>query len=369
MSVVEKPAPRWRIVAIVVGIVAALVATVSVVFTVGNGSPTPTDRTAEPSATTTLPSSSATSASVTTPTRTVPIDLRFDLGGGFYRIYLHRTGGSDTGYVFAYIDVARGELTYVDQTPIVYGSVVGRVGGRVVVEGASLHIIDQDFSGAATSIGGDDFVGVWRDHLIAVEYFPERSTFHEYRLDGSEARSVALVGRPPDLVGGIVRNSVIVERAGRLLLLGLDDASVREFGIGRLLGVGGDRIFFTSCSPLGACTLNEATVEGVVRTTPVGNYMAPGTETVFADVSPDGTALHLYDYRHKEDVVLAGGTSVALPLNIDTRSRAWAPTGGWIFSVDDSTKKLEALDYRSRQVVPVPLPKDDTVSLRSVAVW
>jgi hypothetical protein len=166
-----------------------------------------------------------------------------------------------------------------------------------------------------------------------------------------------------------VGDSVIVERAGRLLRLGLDDATVRDFGVGHLLGVGGDRIYYTSCTTLGTCTINEATLEGTVRTTPIGNYVTTQSDWVFADVAPDGSALHLYDYRHGEDVVLAGGTSVALPVNIDTRSRTWAPTGGWIFSVDEATKKLEAIDYRGRAVLPVPLPKDDTVSLQNVAVW
>src|SRR5688500_12046816 len=206
MSVIEKPAPRWRVVAIVVGAVIALVAAVAVVFAVADGSSRPADRSAEPSSTTAR-SSSATSARVTTPASVVPIDLRFDLGGGNYRIYLHRTGAANTVFVFAYIDVARGELTYVDQTQIVYGSVVGRVGDRVVVESASVRIIDEDFAGPATSIAGDDFVGIWRDHVIVSEYFPERTTFHEYRLDGTEARSVGMVGRRPDAVGGVVRDS------------------------------------------------------------------------------------------------------------------------------------------------------------------
>ena len=369
MSVVEKPAPRWRIVAIVVGVVTAFVAAVGIVFTLSDGSPAPGERSSNtPSSAS--PSSSAASARVTTPARVVPIDLRFDLGGGNSRIYLHRTGAANTIYVFAYIDVARGELTYVDQTQIVYGSVDGRVGDRVVVEGASLRIIDDKFAGAATSIGGDDFVGIWHDHVIAAEYFPERTTFHEFRLDGSEARSVGMVGRRPDVVGGVVRDSVVVERAGRLLLLGLDDASVREFGIGHLLGVGGDRIFFTSCTPQGACTLNEATLEGTVRTSPIGKYVDPDYGGVFeGKVAPDGSAILVHDHAADAESVLDRGVSTVLLSPIESRLYAWAPTGGWLFRVDDTTKKLEAVGYRNREVVPVPLPKDDTVSLRSVAVW
>jgi hypothetical protein len=369
MSVVEKPAPRWRIVAIVVGVVTALVAAVAIVSTIADGSSRPADRSAEPSSTT-APSSSAASARVTTPARVVPIDLRFDRGGGNYRIYLHRTGAANTIYVFAYIDVARGELTYVDQNQIVYGSVVGRVGDRVVVEGASVRIIDKDFAGPAVSIGSDDFVGIWRDHVIAAEYFPERTTFHEYRLDGSEARSVGMVGRRPDVVGGVVRDSVIVERTGRLLRLGLDDASVREFGIGHLLGVGGDRIFFTSCTTQGACTLNEATLEGTVRTTPIGKYIDPDYGGIFSGkVAPDGSAILVHDHEAGAESVLERGVNTVLLSEIESRLYAWAPTGGWLFRVDDTTKKLEAVGYRNREVVPVPLPKDDTVSLRSVAVW
>ena len=61
--------------------------------------------------------------------------------------------------------------------------------------------------------------------------------------------------------------------------------------------------------------------------------------------------------------------STVLLSDIASRNYAWAPTGGWLFRVDDTTKKLEAVDYRGREVVAVPLPTEDIASLRSVAAW
>jgi hypothetical protein len=77
----------------------------------------------------------------------------------------------------------------------------------------------------------------------------------------------------------------------------------------------------------------------------------------------------VHDYEADAESVLDRGASTVLVSHIESRLYAWAPTGGWLFRVDDTTKQLEAIDYRGRQVVAVPLSKDDTVSLRSVAVW
>ncbi|MEO8694458.1 MAG: hypothetical protein ABI658_13130 [Acidimicrobiales bacterium] len=364
MSVVEKPAPRWRPVAIGVGVVTALIGLIAVVLTVANGSNEPDTRS---SPTTRAPSNDPTT-SLTSPQQVTPLDADLDRAAS-YRVYLHRLGVANTLYVYGYIDAQRGEIRHFDETQVTYGSVVGRVGDQLILQGAQLRIIDRDFAGAATSIGGDDFVGVWRDHVIVAEYFPERTTFHEYRVDGTEARSVALVGRRPDVMGGVVRDSVVLERAGRLLSLGLADATVRPFGVGHLLGVGGDRIYFTACTDEGACTITEATLDRPVRTTPIGDYVTSGSERAFADVAPNGLAIYLYDYRRRQDVVLALGTTVVLPSSIDTRSRAWAPTGDWIFSFEQATGPLEAVDFRRGQVVTIPLSSADAAALAAVAVW
>ena len=369
MSLVEKSAPRWRPAALIVGLAMALVAAVAVVFTLANDSSPPADRSSEPSSTS-RPSSSATSARLTTPARVVPIDLGVDLAGS-YRMYLHRTGAANTVYVFAYIDPARGELTYIDETKIAYGSVAGRVGDRLVLEGSRLRMIDRDFAGEPTSIGGEEFVGTWRDHVVVAEYFPERTTFHEYRVDGTEARSIALVGRRPDVMGGVVGDSVVVERAGRILRVGLVDAMVREFAVGKLLGVGGDRIYFTSCTPQGNCTITEATLDGIVRTTPIGSYADSGSGTgdVVARVAPDGSAFVVFEPKSGSEVVIEGGTRVPLSAEGGPRSYTWAPSGRRLFYVDESADQLDIIDYRTGRVATVPLPRDDTVSLRSIAAW
>lgn len=364
MSVVEKPAPRWRPVAIVVGVVAALVGLIAVVLTVANDTSEPA--TVAPS--TTRVSSSEPTASLSSPQQVSPLEVDLDRNATF-RVYLHRLGAANTVYAFAYIDPQRGEVRHFDEAQVNYGEVVGRVADRLVLRGARLRIIDRDFAGAATSIDGDDFVGIWRDHVIVAEYFPERTTFHEYRVDGTEARSVALVGRRPDVIGGVVGDSVVVERAGRLLALGLADATVRPIGVGHLLGVGGDRVYYTSCSPEGACLINEATLERLVRMTPIGDYVSAGFDRAFADVAPNGLAMYLYDYRRREDVVLALGTRVVLPTSIDTRSRAWAPTGDWIFSFEQGTGKLEAVDFARGHVVTIPLSRADAAALEAIAVW
>ena len=107
-----------------------------------------------------------------------------------------------------------------------------------------------------------------------------------------------------------------------------------------------------------------------MRTTPIGKYVDPDFGGVFSGkVAPDGSAILLHDHEADAESILERGQSTVLSSEIESRLYAWAPTGGWLFRVDDITKKLEAVDYRGREVVQVPLPKDDTVSLRSVAVW
>ena len=352
MSVVEKSAPRRRIVVIVVGVVVALVAAVAVVLSVDDGS-SPLSTPSSAPASTVGPSSTA-SPRATVPMRVAPIDINIDREAT-YRVYLQRTATIGALRVFAYIDVARGELRYVDEQQSILGNIVGRFADMLVLEGSRLRFIDRDFAGVATFVDGDDFVGAWRDHAIVAQYFPERTSFHEYRVDGSEARSVALVGRRPDVVGGIVRNSVVVERAGRVLLVGLEDASVREFAVGKLLGVGGDRVFFTSCTPQGACTINEATLEGIVRTTPIGGYIDPATGCVVAQVAPDGSALVVFEPQRGSEVVIEGGARLPLALEGGPRAYTWAPSGRRLFYVDETADQLDIIDYRDGRVVTVPL--------------
>ncbi|MEO5839121.1 MAG: hypothetical protein ABIQ73_28935 [Acidimicrobiales bacterium] len=362
MSVVEKSAPRWRPVALVVGVAMALIAAVAVVFTVATRSSPPD---ALSSSTTRVPSSDS-SPRVIGPQTVTPLDIELDRTAS-YRVYLQRGDGQPV--VYAYVDPQRGEIRHLDEARLFSGRIVGRVADKLVLATSRLRLIDRDFATDPVPIGGDEFVGTWRDRVIVAEYFPERTTFHEYRVDGTEARSVALVGRRPDIVGGVVGDSVVVERAGRLLSLGLVDATVRPFGVGHLLGVGGDRVYFTTCAPEGVCTINETTLDRPVRTTPIGDYVSSDSERVFADVAPDGLAMYLYDFRRREDMVLSLGTTMVLPSSIDTRSRTWAPTGDWIFSYEQETGKLEAVDFRRGRIVTIPLSSADAASLENIAVW
>jgi hypothetical protein len=364
MSVVEKPAPRWRPVATVGGVVTALIALIAVVLTVADDTSGP----AAVAPSTTRGASSEPSSSVTSPLRVTPLDIDLDRTAS-YRVYLQR-GGAEP-FVFAYVDPQRGEIRHLDdaQTPPA-GRVVGRFADRLVLATSRVRLVDRDMATEPVWLHGDEYIGSWRDHAIVAEYFPERTTFHQYDRDGVEVRSVALVGRRPDVMGGVVGDSVVVERAGRLLSLGLSDATVRPFGVGHLLGVGGDRVFHTTCSTEGVCTINEVTVDrGIVRTTPIGDYVSSGSDRIFADVAPNGLAIYLHDYRRGQDVVLALGTTVVLPSSIETRSRAWAPSGDWIFSFDDETDTLEAIDFRGGHAVTIPLSRADAAALAGISVW
>jgi hypothetical protein len=285
-------------------------------------------------------------------------------------VYLERTETFAAVRVFAFIDTTRGELRFVPDDPRLNGAVVGRFADRLVLQSSTeLGVIDRDFVNAPFPIVGDDFVGSWRDHAIVAEYFPERTTFHEYDRDGWELRSVGLVGRRPDVTGGIARDSVVIERAGRILLLGLADATVREFAVGHLLGVGGNHIFFTACTTQGACTLNNAIVDDVLRTTPIDSYVDPSSGIVFGRVAPDGSGLVAHDYARDSDVVVRLGTRVVVAAGDALGNYSWSPTGRWLFRVDETTKILDVIDSLNGTVTPVPLPRADTVSLSSAAAW
>jgi hypothetical protein len=367
VSVVEKSAPQRTIVGLVVGVVVVLVLAIAVAFSVNGDSSSTADRSG--------PSSTTRPVTTVVPTiammqRVEPIEIGFDRDAT-YRVYLQRTAaaGSVSVRVFAYIDPARQELRFLDSEQPIYGAVVGRFADMLVLDSGRLRVIDRDFATAPLPINGDDFVGTWHEHAIVAEYFPERTTFHEYGRDSREVRSVALVGRRPDVIGGVVGGSVIVERAGRLLRVGLTDSIVREFAVGNLIGVGGDRIYYTACTTSGACTINESTIDGTQTTMEITGYIDPGAGTVRGRVSPDGSALVVHRYRHGEDVVLPRGLTLSLPQSFEEKQYVWTPNGRWLLHIDSPTKQVWAIDAHDGDVVTVALPAADMVSLRSVAAW
>jgi hypothetical protein len=143
-----------------------------------------------------------------------------------------------------------------------------------------------------------------------------------------------------------------------------------------LVGVGGDRIYYTACTTQGTCTLNESILSGILRTTPIGGLIDPESGVVKARVAPDGSALVVHSYSIDADLIIEGSSAArSLAPASPLANYTWAPTGGWVFRVNEETHVLEAIESRrsvdapGRAPVTIPLPSDDRVSLRSVAVW
>ena len=384
MSVVEKQSPHRRHLSAAVVGAAALVVVALVVANLVDGESNKEEQSSLPSSSLPLPSStfsvneSFEQVRPTLPTTTTPaprvtaLDTTFGRGAS-YRVYLHQAGTNRSvpPHVFAYIDLASGELRYLDQRHLGLGQVVGQFGDRLVISGAGMYLIDRDFRERPRAINGHRFVGAWRDVAIVAEDFGERTTFRPYRADGSEARPVALVGRAPDVIAGVVGDDVVVERAGRILQVSLAEASVRELATGHLVGVGGDHIFYTDCAqgPAGlACSLFDVTRDGVVRATPIGPYVVPGTDTVTGRVAPDGSAVVLLEPRTGTEVVLRGGARLPLSDEGGPRPYVWGPSGQ-LFLVDARDRQLDVIDYQPRRVTTVALPSDVASSLSIIAVW
>ena len=378
MSVVERELPRRRRLAFAAaGAVAVVV--VAIVATRDTGR---VDPPAAAPSTSTPPSTTSASTSgpppnfslVFTPSirqlgRVAPIALPSGLDSAS-RIYLHRTGPANTVYVSAYIDVARGELRRFDDTTLVYGTVVGHVGDKLVLEGsARVALIDRDYAGVPIAVTGTDFVGVVQDLAVVAEYLSGHTDFRLYEANGRLVRTVTLGGPKPDNVGGVVGGTVVFEQAGRLLRIHLDDSRVEEFATGRLLGVGGNRVFYTACTVAGECTISEADESGVIRTTPIADYVLPGYDFVFGRVAPDGSGIVLLEPSGHGEVVLEHGTRLPLSVDGGPREYSWAPSGGRLFFVDGNSRQLDVIDYRSGRVTSIDLPEDLSVSLRTVAVW
>lgn len=375
MSVVEKAVPR-RLFGVGAGVVAVVIVVIAGVAMVDDAS-IPAEPAAVTAPSTRLPAPTATIPPVTTPFPTIapmsrvePIDVGFD-PGATYRIYLHRANSPMSVHVFAYIDMASGELRFVDDEDRV-GVVAARFGDTLVLRSQErVGFVDRDFARDFVGLDvGEEYVGGWRGNAIIAEYFPERTTFHVYDRSGREVRSVALVGRRPDMVAGVVRDSVVVERGGRVITLGLTDSTVRQLAVGHLVGVGGDRIFYTSCTLQGLCSLHESTLDGTVRTNPVGPYAQPGSDRIDAHVAPDGSGVILSEPRAGAQVVLAGGTRFDLSAEGGSRAYAWAPTGR-LFVIDGlgPNRTLDVVDYRIGRVTTIALPTDVSRELYSVAVW
>jgi hypothetical protein len=377
VSVVEKAVPRG-LVAWGVGAVALVVIVIAAVAIVGlpSQSADPASTTSTSTSTTRAPEA-ATSTTVAAPsgsavTRSpgLPVSLDFD-AGATYRIYLERASSQESGSVFAYIDVASGQLHYVNEQNRA-GSVRARFGDTLVLATPErISFVDRDFSRDPVVVTTNGlYVGAWRGNAILAERFAERTTFNVVNSNGAELQSVALVGRPPDEIAGVVRDSVVVERGGRIILVGLNDATVRPLAVGGLLGVGGDRIYYTSCTLQGACAIHEATLDGTVRATPVGPYSWPSSDRIDAQVAPDGSGVILYKPRTGGQDVLAGGTRFGLTMEGAPHLFAWAPSGR-LFVVDvlGPNRALDTIDYRTGKVTTVALAADVRRELSSVAAW
>jgi hypothetical protein len=367
VSVVEKGAPR-SLIALGAGAIALIVLLAVIVATVGLRTPD-----ADPAASTSTTQPSSASTSVDRPDATfapqapnVPVDVGFDPGAS-YRIYLHRVE-SATVHVFAYIDLASGELRYVDERAGA-GFVRARIGDTLVVESPDhLGFVDRGLTRESVAVANGTYVGAWRDHAIVADSFPERTTFRVYDRTGREQQSVVLVGRAPDLIAGVVRDSVVVERGGRIILVGLTDSTVRPFAVGDLLGVGGDRIFYTSCTLQGTCAIHEATLDGTVRTSPVGPYTTPSSDRIDAQVAPDGSGVIVYRPRQGGQVLLTGGAQKELTVEGGPHRFAWAPTGR-LFVIDRRNHTLDVVDARTGRVDTIALLAEVGRAVSSVAVW
>ena len=377
MSVVEKHAPRRGWLAALAVVVAIVAVVAGVVMVVDDNSSLP-DAVAGPSSTSRIPttsetpvSSSTTITPTTKSTRAVPVDVSFD-PGATYRIYLQRGRSSGALQIFAYIDMQQGELRYLDDREIVDGPAIGRFGDKVVLKSsARVRFTDRTLAGETTITleAGQEYVGAWRDHAIVAEFFAERTTFREHDALGRVLQTAALVGPRPDRIGGVWGDSVVVERGGRILTLNLADASVLEIGVGRLLGVGGSHIFFTSCvaAPQTRCMLVD--FGPIVRTTPITSFVAPGNEWIDALAAPDGSAIAMFEPATDTEAVLADGRRFALSAEGGFRPYVWAPTGRVLFLVDAPAHQLDVIDYRTGRVVSVLLPSEVAEQLQSVAVW
>ena len=97
--------------------------------------------------------------------------------------------------------------------------------------------------------------------------------------------------------------------------------------------------------------------------------MLPGYDFVSGRVAPDGSGIVLLEPRSHGEVVLERGTRLPLSFDGGPRQYAWAPSGGRLFLVDDNSRQLDVIDYRSGRVVSIDLPDDLLVSVRAVAVW
>jgi hypothetical protein len=373
VSVVEKQAPSNRTVGRAVAGVAVVVAVIVAIVWLARGSPSDGPDAAPA---TTAPASSsiivgstfAGSSLASTRPADVVIDAAFEPGAS-YRIYLHRAIATAGTHVFAYIDTVTRELRYLGEQQLGRGTVVGSFGRMLVLRRAGpLLIADRELRGPFTPIAeGDRFVGAWRNLAIVAEGFADRTTFHHYDESGRAVRSIGLVGPAPDVVGGVVRDSIVVERAGRIIIVSLLDASVREFATGHLIGVGGDRVVYSACDAE-ACAILETTLDRVVGTIPIGPYVLPGYDHVQGQVAPDGTAIVLVEQRTGGEVVLSGGTRFPVSVEGGPRPYAWAPTSR-LYVVDGPARQLDVVDWRTGRVDTVPLPREITDELHSVAVW
>jgi hypothetical protein len=323
----------------------------------------------------TVDDESSTTSFVSSPTssladRPAPILLETTFeANAAYRIYLQRALSSSSPQAFAYIDTATRELHSIESASQLGGSIVGAFGRMLVLRRTGgLGIVDRAFARPAIPLAeGDIYVGAWREHAIVAEHFSERTTFHQYDEDGGAVRSIGLVG-PQAIVGGIVGDSIVLERAGRIILVSVLDAAVSEFAVGHLIGVGGDRIVYTACAAGEPCTIVEATLVRTVRTRPIGRYVGPGSDAVQGRVAPDGSAMLLVEPRTGAEVVIASGQRFPASAAGGPRPFTWSPTGR-LFLVDSPNRTLDTIDYRTGRVTTVALPAEVSRELASVSVW
>jgi hypothetical protein len=381
VSVVEKSGPGRRIAIVVAVAVVAVLIGAALSLASGDDEPSAAPMTTgaptTTGATTAAPTSTdPTSDSTTRPPRVTrrpatvtPVDLPADFPRES-RIYLHRSGPGNLLYVSAFIDVARRELHQLGEETVDYGTIVGSVADKLVLQsGTRVFLVDRDYARPPIPLGGTHFRGISNDLVVVVEDLSDRTAIRQFDSSGREVRSVSLGGPQPDLVGGVAGSHVVFERSGRLSRLDLASGAVTEFATGRLLGAGGSRLYYTECSLAGECTITEADGNGVVRSTPIAPYVRPGDDTVYARVAPDGSRLMLLEPASGGEVLLEAQTPRRIAHEGGPREYGWVPASGWLLHVDDASRQLDLIDYRADRVTSIDLPGDLRVSLRLAAVW
>ena len=369
---------------VAVAIVVSVIVGVARLTADGAGNASTTPETSAPSTSTSTPTTASTTlAPTTTPATTKPVasSVTTEPARSASPTYINGRSGAVFGekvafrlYAFdatslrGYVDTTTGQLVYAASS----------VPGDHVFPGSetrlfvlntrtkSLSSIDRNLRETPVLIARDV---VWAFPSAAgkvwalVERADSNNVSHvvEFTVDGAKVAELDI--QAPFAVRGALGGSVVTSAAGQIFLHDPKTGRVRQYAVGELTAINGERVAWLGCDATPSCHtyIGDAT-RPQLATLPV-SASQPDSGWVLS-LSPTGDAAVLPPSTRPGYRLLNFATGLDLSLAAGDDDLEWSPDGRWLFNANSSPP--QAIDVPAGRTVDISLAGPDRSPFRVV---